>query len=97
MTPVTVMIERRRFGPTGRGVPIIGQGTWYGENDDRVPFSQGTMLYRVLDELGVDVTMIAYPRSTHQVREPKLRMDAMRRNVEFFEKALSPSRTTQSP
>lgn len=58
----------------------------HGENDDRVPLSQGTMLYRLLDELGVDVTMVVYPRSGHGIREPKLRMDVMRRNVEFFEK-----------
>ena len=56
----------------------------HGENDDRVPLSQGTMLYRMLDELGVDVTMVIYPRSGHGIREPKLRMDLMRRNVEFF-------------
>jgi diketogulonate reductase-like aldo/keto reductase len=28
-------MEQRQFGPTGREVPVIGQGTWYGENDDR--------------------------------------------------------------
>ena len=56
----------------------------HGENDDRVPLSQGTMLYRVLDEMGVDVQMVTYPRSGHGIREPKLRMDVMRRNVELF-------------
>jgi dipeptidyl aminopeptidase/acylaminoacyl peptidase len=56
----------------------------HGEVDDRVPLSQGTMLYRVLDELGVDVAMVIYPRSSHSLREPKLRMDVMRRNVDFF-------------
>ncbi|HEX6098748.1 MAG TPA: S9 family peptidase, partial [Thermoanaerobaculia bacterium] len=30
----------------------------HGEIDDRVPLSQGTMLYRILDELGVDVKMV---------------------------------------
>jgi diketogulonate reductase-like aldo/keto reductase len=29
-------MERRPFGPTRREVPVIGQGTWYGEGDDRV-------------------------------------------------------------
>ena len=58
----------------------------HGENDDRVPLSQGTMLYRMLDELGVDVQMVIYPRTAHGSREPKLRMDLMRRNVEFFTK-----------
>jgi len=28
-------MERRRFGPTHREVPVIGQGTWYREGDDR--------------------------------------------------------------
>jgi diketogulonate reductase-like aldo/keto reductase len=28
-------MERRQFGPTKREVPVIGQGTWYNESDDR--------------------------------------------------------------
>lgn len=56
----------------------------HGESDDRVPLSQGTMLYRILDELGTDVTMVVYPRTPHVPREPKLRMDIMRRNLELF-------------
>ena len=59
----------------------------HGEADDRVPLSQGTMLYRMLDELGVDVTMVTYPRTPHVPREPKLRMDIMRRNLELFRDA----------
>jgi dipeptidyl aminopeptidase/acylaminoacyl peptidase len=59
-----------------------------GDADDRVPLSQGTMLYRALDELGVDVTMVVYPRQPHVPREPKLRIDVARRNLEFFEKSL---------
>lgn len=60
----------------------------HGEADERVPLSQGTMLYRLLDELGVDVKMVVYPRTGHQVREPKLRMDMMRRNLEHFRAAI---------
>lgn len=56
----------------------------HGDADDRVPLSQGTMLYRILEELGVDVRMVVYPRQPHVPREPRLRMDVMRRNVEFF-------------
>ena len=56
----------------------------HGEADDRVPLSQGTMLYRILQELGVDVTMVTYPRTPHVPREPRLRMDIMRRNLELF-------------
>jgi diketogulonate reductase-like aldo/keto reductase len=28
-------MEKRPFGPTKREVPVIGQGTWYSESDDR--------------------------------------------------------------
>jgi dipeptidyl aminopeptidase/acylaminoacyl peptidase len=56
----------------------------HGDADDRVPLSQGTMLYRMLQEMGVDVTMVVYPRSPHVPREPRERIDVMRRNVEFF-------------
>jgi dipeptidyl aminopeptidase/acylaminoacyl peptidase len=63
--------------------PVLIQ---HGEDDERVPLSQGTMLYRLLEEMGADVTMVIYPRSAHTPREPKLRLDVARRNVEFFEK-----------
>ncbi|HMC22567.1 MAG TPA: S9 family peptidase, partial [Thermoanaerobaculia bacterium] len=56
----------------------------HGDADDRVPLSQGTMLYRALQEMGVDVTMVIYPRSPHVPREPKQRIDVMRRNLELF-------------
>lgn len=62
----------------------------HGEADDRVPLSQGTMLYRVLDELGVDVAMVTYPRTPHVAREPKLRIDVARRNLDFFTRWLMP-------
>jgi hypothetical protein len=32
--------------------------------------------------------MVIYPRTNHGAREPKLRIDLMRRNVEFFVKNL---------
>jgi dipeptidyl aminopeptidase/acylaminoacyl peptidase len=60
----------------------------HGDADERVPLAQGTLLYRMLDELGVDVTMVVYPRSPHVPREPRLRIDVARRNVEFFVTAL---------
>ena len=63
--------------------PVLIQ---HGENDERVPLSQGTMLYRALQDLGVNVTMVVYPRSPHTPREPKLRMDVAQRNLDFFMK-----------
>ncbi|HUP48263.1 MAG TPA: S9 family peptidase [Thermoanaerobaculia bacterium] len=68
--------------------PVLIQ---HGEADDRVPLSQGTMLYRLLEELGVEVTMVIYPRTPHTPREPKLRLDVARRNIEFFEKHVLPA------
>ena len=56
----------------------------HGDADDRVPLSQGTMLYRTLQEMGVDVSMAIYPRAPHIPREPKQRIDVMRRNVDLF-------------
>ena len=63
-----------------------------GESDERVPFTQGTLLYRRLHDLGMDVTMVAYPRMGHGTRDIRLRMDLMRRNVEFFRSAIADSR-----
>src|SRR5436190_6685281 len=54
------------------------------DGDDRVPLSQGTMLYRALQELGVDVTMVIYHSPGHTPQVPQERIDAMRRNVAFF-------------
>ena len=63
-----------------RAAVLIQQG----EDDERVPLSQGTMLYRMLDELGANVTMVTYPRSHHVPREPKQRIDVATRNLDFF-------------
>ena len=54
------------------------------DGDDRVPLSQGTMLYRALQELGVDVTMVIYHTPGHTPQVPQERIDVMRRNVAFF-------------
>ncbi|HEY2094195.1 MAG TPA: S9 family peptidase [Thermoanaerobaculia bacterium] len=61
-----------------------------GESDERVPITQGTMLYRRLQELGVDVEMITYPRSHHVPSEPMQRIDVATRNVKFFVKWVLP-------
>jgi dipeptidyl aminopeptidase/acylaminoacyl peptidase len=54
------------------------------DGDERVPLSQGTMLYRALQELGVDVTMVIYHSAGHTPQVPQERIDVMRRNVSFF-------------
>ena len=69
---------------------MIQQGT----ADNRVPLSQGEMLYRALKELGVPTLMIEYPRAPHVPREPVLRLDVGRRNIWWFEKWIGGSDKT---
>lgn len=63
----------------------------HGEEDDRVPTTQGVMLYRALQELGVDVKLVLYPRSGHVPREPKERIDVAKRNLELFMAVMPPT------
>jgi dipeptidyl aminopeptidase/acylaminoacyl peptidase len=42
----------------------------HGENDERVPFVNGQILYRALHDRGVNVTFWAYPREPHGFQEP---------------------------
>jgi len=59
-----------------------------GESDVRVPTSQGIELYRALRRLGVETRLVLYPRQGHEFHEPKMRLDAARRNLEWFERHL---------
>jgi len=42
----------------------------HGENDARVAFVQGQLLYRALEDAEVEVELWAYPREPHGFREP---------------------------
>jgi dipeptidyl aminopeptidase/acylaminoacyl peptidase len=56
----------------------------HGADDERVPITQGYEVYNVLKRQGCAVKMVAYPRAHHAIQEPKLLLDAMWRNVEWF-------------
>jgi len=56
----------------------------HGQNDLRVPFTQGQEFYRALKRLGVDTEMVVYPRTPHGPREPKLLMDVSDRILTWF-------------
>jgi len=58
----------------------------HGEDDVRVPISQGYELYTALKRRHVPVTMVVYPRQGHGVGEPRLQLDVMRRNLAWFER-----------
>jgi dipeptidyl aminopeptidase/acylaminoacyl peptidase len=57
----------------------------HGERDERVPLSQGLEFYNALKRQGCTTKMVIYPRTPHGIEEPKLLIDAMNRNVAWFE------------
>jgi dipeptidyl aminopeptidase/acylaminoacyl peptidase len=71
------------FNIGGATTPTLIQ---HGEEDRRVPVSQAYELRNALSRQGVDVTMVVYPRQPHGIQEPKLQLDAMRRNLNWFDR-----------
>jgi dipeptidyl aminopeptidase/acylaminoacyl peptidase len=58
----------------------------HGERDQRVPLSQGKELYSALKRQGCTTQMIVYPRTPHGIEEPRLLLDCMNRNLEWFDR-----------
>jgi len=71
------------FNIKGVSTPTLIQ---HGEEDRRVPVSQGYELYNALLRQNVPVKMVVYPRQPHGLQEPKLIKDAMERNLEWFDR-----------
>jgi dipeptidyl aminopeptidase/acylaminoacyl peptidase len=69
----------------------------HGENDLRVPFTQGQEFYRALQRRGVDTEMLILPRTPHGPQEPKLLMEVTPRILAWFEKYLPQARITTQP
>lgn len=63
----------------------------HGERDERVPLSQGQELYNALKRQGCVTTMVTYPRTPHGIEEPRLLLDCMQRNVEWFDRYVGSS------
>jgi dipeptidyl aminopeptidase/acylaminoacyl peptidase len=61
----------------------------HGERDDRVPLSQGKELYNALKRQGCTTKMVIYPRTPHGISEPRLLLDAMNRNLAWFDHYLA--------
>jgi len=64
----------------------------HGENDLRVPFTQGQEFYRALGRLGVPTEMIVLPRTPHGPQEPKLQMEVSKVIMKWFDRHLRPDR-----
>jgi dipeptidyl aminopeptidase/acylaminoacyl peptidase len=62
----------------------------HGENDIRVPISQGYELYLALKRRGVPTRMIVLPRQPHGIQEPKLQIATMESNLDWFDKYMGP-------
>ena len=71
------------FNIKGVTTPTLIQ---HGEADLRVPISQSYELYNALKRQAVPAKMVVYPRQPHGIQEPKLMLDAMTRNVEWFDR-----------
>jgi len=56
----------------------------HGENDKRVPLSQGIEFYHALKRQGCPTEMIIYPRTQHSPREPKFILDIGERIIDWF-------------
>lgn len=60
----------------------------HGQNDVRVPLSQGRELYNALKRQNVPVEMVIYPRQGHGIAEPRLWIDVRRRAIAWLERWL---------
>jgi dipeptidyl aminopeptidase/acylaminoacyl peptidase len=63
----------------------------HGDRDPRVHVSQAYELYYALKRQGVPVRLVIDPRQPHAIVEPKLQLDAMKRNLDWFDRWLKPS------
>jgi dipeptidyl aminopeptidase/acylaminoacyl peptidase len=71
------------FNVQGVSTPTLIQ---HGQADVRVPLSQGLELYNALKRQAVKTEMVIYPRQGHGPTEPRLIMDIMQRNLEWFDR-----------
>jgi dipeptidyl aminopeptidase/acylaminoacyl peptidase len=57
----------------------------HGENDNDVHITQAEEMYMALRRREVDTVLVRYPREGHGFREPKHRVDALRRTIAWFD------------
>ena len=60
----------------------------HGENDLRVPFTQGQEFYVALKRRGIPSEMLVLPRTPHGPREPKLLLEVSPRIINWFQQYL---------
>ena len=60
----------------------------HGENDNDVHITQAEEMYMALKRRGVETVLVRYPREGHGLREPKHRIDALERALNWFDRYL---------
>ncbi|HEX7331871.1 MAG TPA: S9 family peptidase [Pyrinomonadaceae bacterium] len=58
----------------------------HGENDNDVHITQAEEMYMALKRRGVETVLVRYPREGHGLREPKHRIDALERTIDWFDR-----------
>lgn len=58
----------------------------HGNADRRVPFDQGVLLYRALEDLGVEVDFWEYPGEGHGIRDPAHRVHRMESWADWYDR-----------
>lgn len=66
--------------------PILIQ---HGTDDRRVPISQAYEFYYALDHAGKLPVLMVYPGMGHRFSDPNMQLDAMKHNLEWFNKYLN--------
>ena len=61
----------------------------HGMDDKRTPVSQGNEFYQALNRLGKEAKLVLYPGMEHRLTDPKMLLDAMNLNLEWFQHYLS--------
>ena len=60
----------------------------HGENDNDVHITQAEEMYTALRRRGIEAALVRYPREGHSFTEPKHRVDAAARTVEWMDRFL---------
>ena len=67
----------------------------HGENDNDVHITQAEEMYMALKRRGVETVFVRYPREGHGLREPKHRVDALERTINWFDRFVKGSGSAQ--
>jgi dipeptidyl aminopeptidase/acylaminoacyl peptidase len=58
----------------------------HGQADERVPFDNGVMLWRALEDVGCEVRFVAYPREPHGLKEPSHLVHRLAAWLDWYER-----------